>query len=58
MVDIIKDGNAYYLARTTAIDVIKAHCSEEKFNELKTIIDGLTDSKAKQVKTSYEAKSK
>ena len=58
MVDIIKDGNAYYLARTTAIDVIKAHCSEEKFKELKSIIDGLTDAKSNQIKSSYEAKSK
>lgn len=58
MADIIKDGNANWLARTSAIDVIKAHCSEEKFNELKTIIDGLSDSKANQVKSAYENKNK
>ena len=58
MVDIIKDGDANWLARTSAIDVIKAHCSEEKFNELKTIIDGLSDSKASQIKSAYENKSK
>ena len=58
MVDIIKDGNANGLARTSAIEVIKAHCSEEKFKELKTVIDGLTDAKASQVKSAYESKSK
>lgn len=58
MVDIIKDENASYLARTSAIDVIKSHCSEEKFKGLKSVIDGLTDSKASQVKSSYESKAK
>lgn len=58
MVDIIKDENASYLARTSAIDVIKSHCSEEKFKELKSVVDGLTDSKASQVKSSYENKAK
>ena len=58
MVDIIKDGNANWLARTSAIDVIKSHCSKEKFDGLKAVIDGLTDSKASQVKSSYENKAK
>ena len=58
MVDIIKDGNANYSARTSAIDVIKAHCSKEQFNSLKNIIDALTDSKAKSVKSAYESKAK
>ena len=58
MVDIIKDGNANSLARTSAIDVIKAHCSEDKFKELKSVIDGLSDSKASQVKSAYENKNK
>ena len=58
MVDIIKDGNANWLARTSAIDVIKAHCSEEQFKELKTTIDGLSDAKSNQIKSSYEAKNK
>ena len=58
MVDIIKDENANWLARTSAIDVVKAHCSEEKFKELKSVIDGLSDSKASQVKSAYESKNK
>lgn len=58
MVDIIKDANANYLARTSAIEVIKAHCSAEKFNSLKAVVDGLTDSKANSVKSSYENKAK
>ena len=58
MVEIIKDGNANSLARTSAIDVIKAHCSEDKFKELKSVIDGLSDSKASQVKSAYENKNK
>lgn len=58
MVDIIKDANANYLARTSAIEVIKAHCSAEKFNSLKAIVDGLTDSKASTIKTSYANKAK
>ena len=58
MVDIIKDGNANYLARTSAIDIIKAHCSEAKFKGLKSIIDGLKDSKATSVKSSYDNKAK
>ena len=56
MVDIIKDGNANWLARSSAIDVIKAHCQEEQFNGLKSIIDGLTDSKASQVNSAHENK--
>ena len=56
MVDIIKDGNASYLARTSAMDVIKAHCGDEKFSELKAIVDGLTDSSASTVKSSYDNK--
>ena len=58
MVDIIKDADASYLARTSAIDVIKSHCSEEKFKELKSVVDGLSDSKAKQVISSYDNKAK
>ena len=58
MADIIKDSNANVIARTSAIDVIKAHCSEEKFKELKTTIDGLSDAKSNQIKSSYETKSK
>ena len=58
MVDIIKDENANYLARTSAIDVIKSHCSEEKFAELKTVVEGLTDSKATSVKSAYDNKAK
>ena len=58
MVDIIKDDNANYLARTSAIDVIKAHCGEEKFDSLKSIVDGLTDSKASSVKSAYDNKAK
>ena len=58
MADIIKDSNANVIARTSAIDVIKAHCSEEKFKELKTTIDGLSDAKSNQIKSSYEAKNK
>lgn len=58
MVDIIKDPNANFIARTSAIDVIKAHCSEEKFKSLKTVVDGLTDSKAKSIQSSYTTKAK
>lgn len=58
MVDIIKDPAANYLARTAAIDEIKAHCSEEKFNGLQSIIDGLSDSKANSVKSAYNSKKK
>ena len=58
MVDIIKDGNANWLGRTSAIDVIKSHCSQEQYDSLKEIIDGLTDSKASLVKSSYENKTK
>ena len=54
MVDIIKDENANWLGRSSAIDVIKAHCSEEKYKSLKTIIDGLTDSKASLLQSSYK----
>ena len=58
MVDILKDGNANWLGRTAAIDVIKAHCSEEQFTSLKEIVDGLTDSKASLIQSSYENKTK
>jgi len=56
MVDIIKDGNANYLTRTGAIDIIKAHCSEEQFNSLKAVVDGLTDGKASSVQSAYSSK--
>ena len=56
MVDIIKDGNANWLGRTSAIDVIKNHCSEQQFKDLKSIIDGLTDKNASLVQSSYEKK--
>ena len=58
MVDILKDGNANWLGRTAAIDVIKAHCTQEQFDSLKAIVDGLTDSKASLVQSSYENKAK
>lgn len=58
MVDIIKDGNANWLARSAAIDEIKSHCSDEKFKELKGVVDGLTDDKASQLKSAYEGKAK
>ena len=54
MVDIIKDENANWLGRSSAIDVIKAHCSEEKYKSLKPIIEGLTDSKASLLQSSYK----
>lgn len=56
MVDIIKDGNANWLGRTSAIDVIKNHCSEQQFKDLKSVIDGLTDKNASLVQSSYEKK--
>ena len=58
MAEIIKDENANYLARTSAIDIIKNHCGEEKFNAVGDIINGLTDSKAAIIKSSYESKKK
>ena len=58
MVEIIKDGNANYLARTAAIDEIKSHCTDEQFSSLKTIIDGLTDAKSSSVKSAYDNKAK
>lgn len=58
MVEIIKDRNANYLARTAAIDEIKSHCTDEQFKSLKTIIDGLTDPKAESIKTAYANKAK
>lgn len=56
MVDIIKDGDANWLGRTSAIDVIKNHCSEQQFKDLKSVIDGLTDKNASLVQSSYEKK--
>ncbi len=54
MVDILKDENANWLGRTSAIEVIKSHCSKEQFDSLKSIVDGLTDSDADLIKSSYE----
>lgn len=58
MVDIIKDPDASYLARTAAIDEIKSHCSEEQYNNLQAVVDALTDSKASSVKSSYQSNKK
>ena len=52
------DENANYLSRTSAIDIVKAHCSEEQFNSLEEIVNSLTDKKAAIVKSSYESKKK
>ena len=58
MVDIIKDENASFLTRASAISVIKAHCSADKFKELKKDVDPLKDPKASSIKSSYESKAK
>ena len=53
-VDIIKDENANWLARQGIIKAIHTHCSAEKFAELKTVVDGLTDSKGDLIRKEYE----
>ena len=58
MVDVIKDGNANWLGRTSAIDVVKNHCSDKQFKDLKSVVDGLTDTNAKHIQSSYEKNSK
>ena len=40
------------------VDIIKAHCSNEKFQELGKIVNELTDSKASSVKSAYDTKAK
>ncbi len=54
MSDIIKDENANWMARTSAIKVIKVHCTEQQFTDLKAVIDGLSDDKAHFVQDAYE----
>ncbi len=52
MEDIIKDGDADWLARTSAFKVIEAH-DPERFKNLGSVIEGLGDAKASQVLDSY-----
>ena len=47
-----------FVNQNITIDVVKSHCSEEKFKELKSVVDGLSDSKASLLKSAYENKSK
>lgn len=54
MVDIIKDENVNWLGRSGAIDVIKAHCTDDQFAALKDIVYGLTDDKASLLQSSYD----
>ena len=58
MVEIVKDPEANYLARTAAMDEIKSHCSADQFNSLEEIVNGLTDPKAKTIQSSYQSKKK
>ena len=58
MVELIKDGDMNWLGRTSAMDVVKNHCGDEKLSGLREIVDGLTDSKASLVKSSYDSKVK
>ncbi|MDO4788627.1 MAG: HEAT repeat domain-containing protein [Johnsonella sp.] len=54
MTDIVADPNADFLARTSAIDVIKAHGTREQLEALAPTIEGLSDSLAEQIQGSYQ----
>ena len=56
MTDIIKDTNANYLARCSAVDVIAAHGGKKAFKDLKPIIKKLKDKDSESVKEAYEIK--
>ena len=56
MVDIIKDENAQGALRTCAVDCVKAQCSDEKFVELGSVVDSLTDDGAQKVVDEYQKK--
>lgn len=56
MVDIIKDENALGALRTCAVDCVKAQCSDEKFVELGSVVDSLTDDGAQKVVDEYQKK--
>ena len=58
MTDIIKDENANWLGRSSAIRVIKVHGTEQQFKDLKAVVDGLTDDKASLIQSSYEDEAK
>lgn len=55
MKDIIADGNVNWLGRSAAINVIKTHGTKEDLESLKSLIDGLTDSDAHLLQSSYES---
>lgn len=54
MLDLVKDPDADWIARTNALEAIKYRCSDSAFTGLKSVIDGLNDEKASFIQYSYE----
>ena len=53
MCGIVEDSEANWMARTAAVRAIKAQCSEEQFESLKTLVDGLSDTNARFIQDEY-----
>lgn len=56
MTDIIKDSDADWMARTSAVNVVATQGTPEQFKSLGSIINGLTDDKASFIVNSYNQK--
>lgn len=58
MTDIVKDKNADYLSRCSAIDAIAVHGGKKAFKDLKPIIKKLKDEQADSIRDAYKSKEK
>lgn len=53
MNEFITDENVNWMARTSAVQVVKKIGTEQQFADLKAVVDGLTDKNAKFVQDEY-----
>lgn len=54
MTEIIKDPDAAWLSRSSAIQAVKSHGGKEALEALKPVVDGLTDKDAEQLQSMFE----
>ncbi|MGN1317812.1 MAG: HEAT repeat domain-containing protein [Lachnospirales bacterium] len=58
MTTLVQNTNLNWIARTAAVKVVAVHCSKEAFDSLGTVVNGLTDDKAKYILDEYNTQAK
>ena len=56
MTELVQDTNVNWMARTAAVKTMAAHCSREDFDALGSVVEGLTDDKAKYIQDEYQTR--